>query len=126
MQFPILFENQTVGEVQVILKGLYYQFLCKCSLPDKDIYRIVLFDGTKEQNLGICVPDGQVFGLTKKLPKKNVNGEQWQFRLHSKELDDSHKVSVTEDTPFPMLDQIENASLQYENGEPFIAFRTEE
>lgn len=125
MVYPIYYGNQEVGEVQAKITGLYYHFLCRCIPPDSALYRIYLLDGTKEENLGICVPDGQYFSLSKKVPMKSINGGQWTFHLRSRASNDKLKVSVAEDQPFPMLSKLENARLCYENGDPFIVFKVE-
>ncbi len=125
MNFPIFFENRTVGEVQVQKKGLYYQFACQCTPPDHDIYRIVISCGNTEQSLGICVPDGKHFALSKQMPMKSIRDGEWEFYLRPKDAVNNIVAAVSEDAPFPLLDKLEHSSLLVENGEAFIAIRDE-
>ena len=121
MKFPIYSGTGIVGEVQVTIKGLYYQFSCRCAPISWDIYRIVLICEEAEYNLGICVPDGECFVLTKQVPVKNIKKGEWTFYLRAKE--NERKIPVTENDPFHMLDKLEMSKLLIENAETFIAFK---
>ena len=121
MKFPIYSGTSTVGEVQVETRGLYYHFSCKCTPPNSSIYRLILVCEEIENNLGICVPNGECFTLSKKVPIKNIKTGEWKFYLQSKE--NILKIPVTENDPFPMLDKLESSTLLVENSGPFITFK---
>lgn len=125
MQYPIVFENRTVGQVEVSKKGLYYHFTCQCTPPDSKIYRIVISSENAEQSLGICVPEGKNFGLSKRLPVKSIKDGEWEFYLRPKDAVNSLVSAVSEEEPFPLLDKLENSSLAVKNGVPFISIREE-
>ncbi|MBR3978071.1 MAG: hypothetical protein IKJ94_00415 [Oscillospiraceae bacterium] len=126
MQYPVFFENSTIGEIQVRQEGLYYHFTCSCTPPDNGIYRIVISCENAEQNLGICVPEGMHFGLSKRVPVKHLKGGAWKFYLRPKDAENSIMVAVSEERPFPLLDKLDSSALTVKNGEAFIAIRAEE
>ena len=123
MKFPIFSEEKEVGEVYVQTRGLYYQFSCVCTPPNSSIHRIILACDETENNLGICVPNGECFTLTKQVPIKNIKEGEWTFYLRAKDKENNLKVPVTENNPFHMLDKLEMSNLLIENGETFITFK---
>lgn len=125
MKYPLFYKNTTVGEVEVSQKGLYYQFDCRCNPPDRNFYRIVISIGNTEQSLGICIPDGKHFVLSKQLSVKSIKEGEWEFYLRPKDAVDSVVVAVSDDEPFPQLDKLLTSSLVVRNDEPFITIREE-
>ena len=117
--FDIYKDSKVVGTAQVQRKGLYYQFICSCKPPDKGIYRIWVSDGCDELDLGICVPEGDTYTLTKHLPVKLLKGETFNFTLQSKDWKKTGSTPESEKL-FPHLDMLEQAKLSEVNGQEMI------
>ena len=117
--FNIYMGSKVVGTAQVDRKGLYCQFRCTCKPPDDGIYRIWVSDGLSNIDLGICVPDGAVYTLIKRVPAKLLSGENFTFTLQPK---DSKNGGLTsgEKEPFQQLEMLEMAKLSEENGQQII------
>ena len=117
--YDIYMDAQSVGQAEVIKEGLYYRFSCKCRLPDEGIYRITVTDGNNTKNLGICVPAGDLFCLTTRIPKKHFSGENLKFSLVPK---DSQQTIIPVETnkPFADLDKLASAHLQESDGKTEI------
>ena len=97
--FEIYMGTKAVGTARVSREGLYYRFDCTCKPPDSSLYRIWVTDGTGETDLGICVPDGGVYTLTKRLPVKGFRGETFSFSLRRNEEKKAPPI------PLEMLEQ---------------------
>lgn len=111
--YPILQGAQTVGEAQVIRGGLYYQFFCRLQLTDGRVYRLELSCGDKSENLGIPVPEGDAFVLTKNIPISRLGGKKPTFRVVPKDASLEGKfVPLSPEEPFAYLDRLKNAYLQ--------------
>lgn len=117
--FKIYYNNRQVGNAQINEEGLYYRFMCSCTLPKNDIYRISVTDGVNRQDLGICVPEDGKFTLMKRLPKKYFIGTDWSFTLLNKE-NPLVSVPVATGTPFAYLDKLETAQLHCADGQTEI------
>lgn len=65
--YDIFRGGEKIGKAQVKREGLYYRFRCVCSLTGDVIYRLTVTCGERTENLGILIPDGDVFRLEKKL-----------------------------------------------------------
>ena len=112
----ILWQGRPVGTAEYKKEGLYYRFFCACTPPDKAVYRVVLTDGQICRDLGICVPQGDKFVLTARVPCKQVNAEALSFELTDKRQE-SLVVPVNTGEPFEHLEKIETARLQVTNGQ---------
>ena len=123
MNYPVMHNNKPVGEVFVNRVGLYYRFDCQCTPPDENIYRIVMCCNSAEFNLGICVPSGENFVLTKQLAARKIKDSEWAFYLRPQNAEPSQIITVSEQMPFPMLDKLEFSRLLIKDEELFISVR---
>ena len=64
--------------MQVAREGLYYRLNCRCQFSDKGFYRVIINHDGGAVDLGICVPQGDKYYITKKVAAKNLNGDSWQ------------------------------------------------
>lgn len=117
--FDIYIDSKAVGTAKVDRKGLYYQFSCSCKPPDNGIYRVWVNDGVVDFDLGICVPDGATYTLTKRLPAKLLSSKNFMFSLQPKDGKMSASSNV-EEGPFQQLEMLEMAKLSEENGQQTI------
>ena len=136
--YDILYDGKVIGTAQMEKCGLYYQFSCRCHLPDEGMYRIhVVYEDARE-DLGICVPIDGAFGMDKKIAAKYLGKGDPYFELHPKdwkqqiatetepekvsqeepvtmeepeipETDNRIFVMVSEEKPFDYLDKLEGA-----------------
>lgn len=83
--YDIKFDDSPVGKAQMEKQGLYMLFSCRCRLPDTGIYRIHAVYGDKREDLGICVPMGELFGMDKKIPAKQLEAGIPTFELIPKD-----------------------------------------
>ena len=115
--FDIHTGEVVVGSADVKRKGLYYHITCTCKLPSKEIHRVIMRDGCEQKDLGICVPTGNVFTLSARIPVKCFQGDNFAFELVR---GTKGEYAISNNMPFPHLDKLEAARLQYTNGQSKI------
>ena len=109
------------GKVSVRQQGLYYYFQCRCKVDREDLYRLILISGDQQENLGILIPDGESFTLTRKVPTKHFKPGDWSFRILSKETPVTGTfVPISPDEPFEYITRLKESFLVYHNGQPGI------
>ena len=79
--YPILQGSESIGTAQIIRQGLYYRFDCHCALTGEVVHRLTVACGGGIHNLGIPVPEGEMFTLRTKLPVKQLGEGMPQFRV---------------------------------------------
>ena len=89
--YPVFYRQQAVGKVQVIKKGLYYSFHCRCRMESGIVCRLVAKMADTWENLGIPVPEGDGLELNRKLPCKRMGEEMPEFLLipHDEDIDEA-------------------------------------
>ena len=102
----------------MIRQGLYDQFFCRCKLSGEIVHRLVLKMGNQTENLGILVPNGAFFELTKKLPVSRVG--KGPFRIcavpRHTQLDERF-IPLIPDEPFSYLHRLNGAYLAWRDGQ---------
>ena len=83
--YEITYEGAPVGKAQIEKQGLYYHFSCRCRLPEEGFFRIHVINSDQRENLGICVPIDDVFGMDKRLPVARLGEGNLSFELLPKE-----------------------------------------
>ena len=83
--YDITYEGATIGTASKEKQGLYYRFCCRCSLPDKSLYRIYAVCEQGMEDLGICIPIDGLFGMDKKIPVKRLGEGKLRFELLPKD-----------------------------------------
>ena len=87
-------------------------------LSSAGFHRVILSDGQKEWNLGICVPVNGEFQLEKRIPKKEISEGQCRFYIPKEQRAEKRRfAAVCSDIPFAHLDILESAVYGEENGE---------
>lgn len=115
--YPILYYNAPVGDAEMKREGLYYRFICTCTPPDTEMYRIFVSDGKTEIDLGICVPEGGRFVLRCALPAKRLSGQTLVFTLKENK---GMRHPVTDGEPFSALDKLDDAYFEVIDGQAQI------
>ena len=82
------------------------------------MYRVAVSCGGHHENLGVLVPMGDTFGLTKKLPAKKLGEGKLQFQALPKHQKSEGKfIPVYPEEPFGYLTRLQNAFLEVKNGQ---------
>ena len=115
--YEIMLKGKKAGQAQVEREGLYYRFTCECVFSDGKMHRIVVSDGERTVNLGVCIPCGEQYCLSTKVPVKYLPGEKLCFTV---DTDRNVCISVASGKPFDYLHKLETARLQLTNGQPYI------
>lgn len=105
--YDITYEGVPVGSAQMKRQGLYYSFSCRCRLPDAGLYRVHVIAGDRREDLGICVPMGDSFGMDKMIPAKYLGVEAVAFELHPKDwvAEYPEEIEKPESTELPEYEE---------------------
>lgn len=104
--YPVTKNGQTIGSVIIEEEGLYYHLHCTCKLSV--MQRVSLYANNDE--LGLLVPEGEVYCLSKKIPRKKLSEDQIQFYLMDRnESEKSVLIPVSSGEIFPAIDKVRKA-----------------
>lgn len=119
--YSVLLGNEPVGQVLVERHGLYYHFRCQCQLHSEVICRITVSCGGKHENLGILVPSGKDYHLTKSLPIKLFSKAVPEFWITPRQaMQQNLHIDIYPEEPFRYIAKLERAYLDNSNGKPVI------
>lgn len=111
--YPIYHGPQQVGQAQITRRGLYYYFNCRLQLSGAVVFRLQIRCGDITENLGIPVPEGDIFILQKTLPASRFPREKPEFCVFPKhEPMNEFFVPLHPDEPFAYLSRLQDARLQ--------------
>lgn len=85
--YPVSYQEEPVGKVQLLKKGLYYSVEIRCRRVTQEICRVAARWPGGWENLGIPVPEGDGLRLAKKIPVKRMGEGPWEFLLIPADLD---------------------------------------
>ena len=110
--YSVWLGNESVGQAVVERCGLYYRFRCRCKLRSNVICRVVVSCAGTNENLGILVPSGKEYILSKSLPVKSFPVGKPEFRLQPKSPQ-THKleIDIYPEEPFRYIAKLEKAYL---------------
>lgn len=112
----ILIGSDSVGFADITKNGLYYVFRCQCDVPAGKIYRIWLSDDFHQEKLGVPIPVGTQYTLTRRIPVSHLCGNDFQLRLIQDQQELPVFYSMQSDS-FP-LNELENLRFCIRNGVP--------
>lgn len=115
--YDVFRKGESVGRCSVTREGLYYCFFCSCRMLDGDIHRLWLECGKQTIDLGVLAPMHGGMGLRKKLPVKQVNGEQPKFCAEVRQPKRGKFIPIYPDEPFKYLTRIKNSYYAEQNGQ---------
>ena len=111
--YDIMLGDEPVGCAQVKREGLYYSFCCSCKLSGDVLCKIVVICGERTEDLGICVPKGNEFGLEKKVPVKRLGDGALHFIVAPKHGEIKGKfIPIHADEPFAYIGNLQKAHLE--------------
>ena len=121
--YPIFAGSEPIGTAKITREGLYYRLDCRCALSGDVWYKVLITGDDVYEDLGVCVPFGNEFGVCTKVPAKRLEGKTYRFcavprhGTHTKNV-----VAVTEGSPFDYISKLESAVLMKKEGQFFISF----
>ena len=119
--YEIYLGAEPVGEAVVEKAGLYYRFSCRCRLRGATMQRVMVACAEKKVDLGICVPIGELFGLDKKVPCKQLGEGKPEFFLTPRPGRSGGRfVPVYPEEPFSYMSKLKGAFLEIRNGQQGI------
>ena len=117
-RYPITWNGKTIGQVQILLKGLYCHFYGECSYNETAVCRLMMRCDAWVEKLGIMVPEGNLFVLKKQIPAKKIPDEKLEFFILS-ELEGQEAgifVPISSEEPFEYLTNMKNAVFENRDG----------
>lgn len=131
--YSVSFANKNVGKVQVQRQGLYYRFICRCSISGDVVCRLKVVCGGREESLGVVIPMEGGFGLDTRLPVKRIGEGNMEFYLAPKGLPLAERAEPTEpagqfvpiypDEPFAYIARLKQAFFVRQNGQAGILIK---
>ena len=135
--YEIIFDQECVGRAIVERNGLYLCFCCRCRLPNEGLYRIHVIGDDVREDLGICIPMDDGFGMDKRIPVKRLGEgafcfellpKDWELTAAEPKLVEEQEtampvpqfIPVSEDEPFEHLDKLENAHMEIRDDVPGV------
>lgn len=116
--------ERTVGRVQVQRQGLYYVFSCCCSLSGDTVWRLNVFCGDNQADLGILVPENGAFCLTTRRPVKSIGEGKLLFTLRPSHENKGTKFApIYPEEPFAYIQRLKDAFLEERNGQLGAAWK---
>ena len=116
--YDVFLSGEKVGVIAVRKNGLFYGFDCKCTLRKTAIYTVIACCGDRNVNLGVLIPNGDVFCLQKQIPVKKLGEGNWSFSVEEKNKQNTMTFyAVDENKPFRHIDKLVNAYWDCQNGQ---------
>lgn len=114
--YTVWLGREAVGQAIVERQGLYYWFRCRCQLNSEVICRVTVSCGGSHESLGILIPAGKEYVLTKRLPVKLFSGIP-EFWITPKQPQKSgFYVDIYPEEPFRYIAKLESAYLDKRQG----------
>ena len=115
--YTVWLGKEPVGQVTVEQQGLYYCFHCQCQLHSEVMYKVNVACGGNHASLGILVPSGKDYQLTKRLPVKQFPSDKPEFWITPK-LSQKQTISldIYPEEPFRYITRLEKAYLERNRG----------
>ena len=117
-EYKIYMGKEQVGQAWVYKEGLYYTFRCRCELESDIICRVLVSCGDHQVNLGVLVPEGKWYMLTKRIPIKLLGVGLFEFRILPRcQKHQDTFLCVYPEEPFRYIRQLQSAYLERRAGE---------
>ena len=116
--YEVYYGKRPAGKVRIIRDGLYCRVICRCQLPEDQVFRLYAVWEDHRENLGIPVPEGDGFVLDKRIPAKRISRGDVQFMLASAVEADRRGqfVPIRPEEPFLYIERLNTAFLDSEHG----------
>ena len=102
--YDIFCGEDIVGNAWVTEKGLYTYIECCCRFATPAMYRVCVSFDEKDIDLGICILEGNVYTINKRIPTKYLQKGIPQFRvLSTNQQENLQFILVKQEVPFSKL-----------------------
>lgn len=124
--YSIWLGREEVGQASVERRGLYYYFYCRCRLHSEVMCRVTVSCGGVHENLGILLPVGTEYVLSKKLSVKQFRPGIPEFWITAKQPQMREiYIDVYPEEPFRYIAKLEKAYLDKRRGKSCIRLPAE-
>lgn len=126
MSYDIYYLGKAIGKAEVTQQGLYHCITCRCRLPKDSVHRIYVSDGGKNTCLGVCMPDGDIFTLEKKIPRKYMSGLDLEFYVDEQIKEVKRKfIPISPEEPVAVIDKLRHARFAVRDNTACLEFPQE-
>ena len=116
--YDILLGGESVGKAQVSRQGLYACFQCRLRLAGEVMYKLTLVRDGGTLDLGVPVPQGDVFTLNTRIPIKRIGEGPFTIRAVPRHTPVGKRfVPLKEDEPFRYLAKLNEAAYAMQDGQ---------
>ena len=70
--YPVMMGHDAIGTANVQISGLYAKISCCCRFEEEGFYRVRLYGGKEQIDLGICIPVDGSYITEKSIPVKSL------------------------------------------------------
>ena len=120
-EYPILYDKQAVGTAYLTREGMYFRIRCFICEKVPHPCRITLTCEQGALELGLCVKEGEGYGLTTRRRVADIGQNICMFSVSSHAKQPSAVFyEVSETAAFPHLTQLKNARFARKNGKTGI------
>lgn len=124
--YSVYFGGKEIGSVTVTQEGLYYRFSCCCKLTGEIVCKLTVICDGERLNLGILIPEGNLFCLDTKIPLKRFPKGKPAFEAVPNKVVASGKfVPIKPEEPFAYIARLKEAFLSYQNGQPGVVISSD-
>ena len=117
--YEVTLDGAAVTQAVCRREGLYEVVECRCRLEPGAMLHLIAQREHGQENLGLMMPAGREFCLTRRIPAKRLTGELRFFLLRQQE---EMLVPVAAGEPFGYLHRLAEARLVFRDGTPYITF----
>ena len=112
LQYDVFYNDQKVGNVEILTEGLYYRIRCQCDVFTDAVCKLAVASKKGSKEIGVLVPNGRYMGLIKKVAIKSIGKEIDRFLVYQKAADRKRIVVPVElSKPFSYISQLADAKL---------------
>lgn len=116
--YEVWLTDKIAGEVLISREGLYYRFLCSVRIPKGSHYHLVANSGGGNIDLGLCIPQGDSFVRSTKIPVKRFGSSNYRYILSEK--GEKQVIPISGSKPFAHLNKLTAGYFSIENNVPVI------
>lgn len=122
-QYPVFYNEQVIGSVQIRRIGLYYELKCSCSSKMEGIWRLFVINEGRIEDLGVLVLENRGMCLLKRIAIKNLAIQKPVFGIRNNAEMVKDAVAIHAEKPFAYLTKIDCAYLIMDGKERKIGFQ---
>ena len=107
-EYSIFFNGFPVGTAALRENGLYYRIEAACRPDNNRMLRLKAYCADNVIDLGLLVPEDDLFVLCKDIPIKLIKSKDIRFHLQDR---DAQLIQIRRNEPFPYLHCLERLKI---------------